>query len=608
MSQASLKLHSELEAVGARQSDPGLRLIEPLGKESHAQRPDAAPFIVSERFKMKLAHLEFEDLKPCDLNVRKKGHKDVADLVPSIRALGILQPLLVRPNCEGYEIIAGRRRYNALMALREGDGLVDPIPCIIMDANDDARAIEASLAENIARLPMDEVDQYKAFASLVDKGMTPEDIAAHFGVTERMVKQRLAIANIIEPILNAYRRDEIDASTLRNLTMATRKQQNTWWKLLKSEDEYAPTGRNLKSWLFGGAQLPVSNALFELADYKGGIISDLFGDERYFADADGFWMLQNAAIAAAAERYRQDGWTDVKTLEIGDHFQTWDHQKTTKDEGGKVFIAVSKSGEVSFHDGYLTLKEAQRHQTQGESDDVDPQRERSELTKAMRNYLALHKHAAVRVELLAHPDLALRLTVAHMIVGSSLWRVEAEPQRAENEGIATSIASSKAAAAFATERLHVNRLLGLEPQQRETLARQRHSLAAGYRLPELFATMIWLSDADVLRILAYLMAETLEAATDLTEILGERIGTDMEAWWAPEQTFFDLLRDREAIGGIVGEVLGEEARSGSSTFPLKVQKKAVLDHLGGTECGARCAWLPRYMRFPEDGYTDQLLA
>lgn len=217
---------------------------------------------------MKLDTLTLDTLSVSPLNVRKKGGKDFADLVPSIRSLGLLQPLVVRPNGEGFEVVAGQRRYRALVALAE-EGMTDPVPCIVMDEGDDAKAIEASLAENFSRLPMDEIDQYKAFAALADKGATPAEIAERFGITERMVRQRMAIANIINPILAAYQREEIRPETLRTLTMATPRQQKAWWKLYKSEDEYAPEGRALRDWLFGGAQIPVANALFEVEVYTG---------------------------------------------------------------------------------------------------------------------------------------------------------------------------------------------------------------------------------------------------------------------------------------------------------------------------------------------------
>ena len=79
---------------------------------------------------MQLDHIKLEDLKPAKLNVRKSGGKAVDDLVPSIRSLGLIQPLLVRPNCDGYEVVAGQRRYHALKALAE-DGAAEPVPCIV---------------------------------------------------------------------------------------------------------------------------------------------------------------------------------------------------------------------------------------------------------------------------------------------------------------------------------------------------------------------------------------------------------------------------------------------------------------------------------------------
>ena len=308
------------------------------------------------RLPMELQHINLNDLKPAAINVRKKGGKDVGDLIPSIRSLGVLQPLLVRPNCEGFEVVAGQRRYHALAALAD-EGVTDPVPCIVMADDDDAKAIEASLAENIARLPMDEIDQYKAFAVLVKQGASVEDIASQFGVTERLVTQRLAIANLIGPILTAYRKDEIDPQMVRILTMATKSQQKKWIELFKSEDEHAPLGYRLKCWLFGGAQISTDAAIFDLEEYKGGIISDLFGEDRYFDDAEQFWAAQNIAIAEAKEEYLADGWSEVIVLDIGEYFPSYEYVDTAKEDGGKVYIAVSYNGEVTPYEGQLSRKD-----------------------------------------------------------------------------------------------------------------------------------------------------------------------------------------------------------------------------------------------------------
>ena len=101
---------------------------------------------------MELAHIPLDQLKVSALNMRH-GRKapDISDILPSIRARGVQQPLLVRKNGKGYEIVAGRRRFFSLKQIAKESGKITPIPCAIMVAGDDAAALEASLIENIAR-------------------------------------------------------------------------------------------------------------------------------------------------------------------------------------------------------------------------------------------------------------------------------------------------------------------------------------------------------------------------------------------------------------------------------------------------------------------------
>lgn len=609
---------------------------------------------------MKLIHLTLDQLSPSRVNVRKKGGKEIADLLPSIRRLGILQPLLVRASADGYEVVAGQRRLAALTALA-AEGIADPVPVIVMQDGDDATAIEASLTENIARLPMDEIDQYKAFAALRGEGLEIGDIAARFGVSERLVTQRLAIAGIIEPVLNAYRRDEISAETLRVLTMATPRQQKDWWKLFKDKESYAPQGRQLRSWLFGGGVIRLERALFDLEQYKGPIISDLFSEARYFGDVQAFWSLQHAAIAARREAYLAKGWEAVVVLDIGQHVPRWDYVKVPKARGGKVYVSMTADGEVSFLEGYLPEREARRRQKQ-EAEGGKPNGAplpstvaRGELTKPMHNYIGLHKHAAVRTELLAHPRIALRLTVAHMIAGSGLWKLEADRQKAASPAIQDSLAASLAERGFAEERRRIHLLLGLDETDAEegadgdggtkadadseaepdaeahadggadedeaapdrdsqTVRRdgpvvfhgQGHWLE-GRCLARIFESLMHMEDSTVMRILTFAMAETLEAQTGTVDALGLLLGTDMRNWWAPDEVFFDLLRDKQAINAMVREVAGDVTAGAHALSTAKIQKKIVADCLNGTRTGEVKAgeWTPPYMAFPPRGYTTR---
>jgi ParB family transcriptional regulator, chromosome partitioning protein len=556
---------------------------------------------------MKLDHIPLEQLILSPLNVRAKGGKEIDDLLPSIKRLGILQPLLVRPNCEGFEIIAGQQRFHALTKIAE-DGAVEPVPCIIMEASDDAIAIEASLTENIAHLPMDEIDQYKAFAALREQGVDIGEIASRFGVTERLVNQRLAIAGIIEPILNAYRREQIGPDTLRALTMATPRQQKAWWKLFKDGDQHAPRGHSLRKWLFGGAEVPVANALFAEADYPGTIVGDLFGEDRYFADAQSFWPLQNAAIAVRKDEYLAAGWSEVVILDVGQHFPKWQHEKVGKKAGGKVFVEITHDGEVAFHEGWLSMKEAQRKAKGevGEGAGGEAKPSRPELTKAMQNYLGLHKHAGVRTELLAAPSTAVRLAVAHMIAGSSLWSIRPDARRPESKAIGESVALAQANKGFAEERSRIAALLGIhfaEDDEQPTVSGGGSWRSERPTLGEAFASLMQMEDATVLRVLTYLMAESLEAHTGTIEALGIVLGTDMRTWWQPDQVFYDLMRDKEALNAMVREVASDMTADAHVASTANVQKKIIADCLSGEREAQVANWLPRYMAFPAQGYT-----
>lgn len=556
---------------------------------------------------MQLQHIELSKLKDAAINMRhSKAAPDVSDILPSIRTRGVLVPLLVRPNGdgEGFEIVAGRRRYFAAKSVAEDGGTVEALPCAIMEPGDDAAALEASMLENLARLDPDEMTQYETFVRLTKSGKSVADIAATFGITELMVKRRLALGELLPKIREAYRNEDIDAETIRHLTLASKRQQRDWLKLFADPEQCAPRGYQLKQWLFGGQQIATEVALFPLEDYKGQTISDLFGETSYFADADQFWTLQNAAIAAKRDALLEDGWSDVEICETGQRFHSWEHEKTPKKDGGWVYITVSHGGEVEVQEGWLTAKEAKARRRATASKD-DPQADgkpvRPELTNPAQNYIELHRHAAVRHALLSHPGVALRLTVAHAIGGSALWRTEADSQATRKEETAESVAKSKAETALAQERKAVLKLLGL-PAHGHSVVR---SNGDDYRVVELFAALLKLSDDDVMRVLAIVMAETLEAGTAVVEALGTHLKVDMRDYWEADDAFFDLLRDKAAVNAMLRHIGGKAVADANVSATTKVQKRIVRDFITGDGRKKAEGWQPRYMEFPFKAYTKK---
>src|SRR3954451_23984270 len=128
---------------------------------------------------MELKHIELANLTVSAANMRGRAKVDIDNILPSVRARGILVPLMVRANgsSDTFEIVAGKRRYHAALAVaEENGGDAEPLPCAGLAEADDAAAREASLIENVARLDPDEVPRWETFTRLVKEGRSPDDI------------------------------------------------------------------------------------------------------------------------------------------------------------------------------------------------------------------------------------------------------------------------------------------------------------------------------------------------------------------------------------------------------------------------------------------------
>ena len=218
----------------------------------------------------------------------------------------------------------------------------------------------------------------------------------------------------------------------------------------------------------------------------------------------------------------------------------------------------------------------------------------------MQNYLELHRHAAVRAKLMNHVDVTFRLMVAHAIAGSALWRIAAEPQCAVNEEISQSVATSKAQGIFDEERKEVQRILDL-PQHGSTVA---YATGDDYRTAQVFAKLLTLSDGEVHRVLAFVMGETLEAGSAIVEALGNHLKVTMADNWQPDDTFFDLLKNKTVINAMLKQVAGKKVADGNVTATGKTQKKIIQDCLAGENDRKKVeGWLPGYMAFPFKPYS-----
>lgn len=547
-----------------------------------------------------LKYLPVDELKVSALNMRR-GRKapNVDDIYPSILKSGVHETLLVRKEGKTYGVVAGRRRLFALRRKAKETGKPQRAPCAIMQPGDDAAAMEASIIENTGHQPVTEMQALDAYGRLAKKGRTIAEIADYFGVTELKVKRILALAGLHDDIRALYAAEKIDVPSIRALTLASDEQQVEWLRLFNSEDEYAPRGERLKAWLAGGERISDDKALFDLKDYDGTLITDLFGDNAIFADADHFWTRQNEAIAALADGYRTSGWRDVVILERGKHFPAWNYAKRPKSKDGKVFIEIRHDGLVTAHEGYLSHDDVKKINRILSGDAPDTEKDASikpEMSGPMVEYIDLHRHVAVRAELCNHPKIALRLALAHLIAGSPLWRVGVEDQRTRKEATAESLAASEGEKRFAERRAEAVKLLESEDGD-STL------VDSGLGLPDLFAKLLTLDDAEVLQIFAVAMGETLTAGSPAVEAAAHAIQADIAGLWSPDDAFFDLLRDKRAINAMLGEAASPRTARSMVSDTGKAQKQALRNRMVGIGCDARPDWRPRWMAVPPGIYV-----
>ena len=117
--------------------------------------------------------------------------EELASLAESIREVGILQPILLRQTDDGYELIAGERRWRA--ARRVG---LQHVPALVRDT-DDASALEHALVENVHRSDLNVLEEAAAYQQLVeDFGLTHEEVAIRVGRSRTSVTNTLRLLQL----------------------------------------------------------------------------------------------------------------------------------------------------------------------------------------------------------------------------------------------------------------------------------------------------------------------------------------------------------------------------------------------------------------------------
>jgi ParB family chromosome partitioning protein len=190
-----------------------------------------------------LQDLKLEKLIPSPYNPRKQFNRtDDDELADSIRAQGLLSPLLVRPvNGDGgqFEIVAGERRYRAAKQV----GLAK-VPCIVREFTDEA-AREAQIIENLQRQdisPLEEASGFQELLKTIGSGaaekVTVDQIAERVGKSKRYIYARLQLLGLSEPVKKALASGKIEASHAQELAPLKPEQQAEMVKRIDAISSY----------------------------------------------------------------------------------------------------------------------------------------------------------------------------------------------------------------------------------------------------------------------------------------------------------------------------------------------------------------------------------
>jgi ParB family chromosome partitioning protein len=310
-------------------------------------------------------------------NVRRvKAGISVEELAADIARRGLLQSLNVRPVLDTdsketgmFEVPAGGRRFQALQLLVQQKRLAKnaPVPCVVRDPSTPILAEDDSLAENVQRAPLHPLDQFRAFKTMRDKGMSEDDIAAAFFVTVSVVNQRLRLAAVSEKLLDVYAEDGVSLEQLMAFTVTNdHARQVQVWEAVKDTWNRHPS--HIRRMLTERtARASDKRAVFVgLGAYQqaGGIVMrDLFEDD------DGGWLenvpllesLVAEKLKAEAEKVAAEGW---KWIEVNGDFPYGHTDRLRELEGKPVDLTPEEQAEIKE-------LEAEREKIEVEYQDAD---------------------------------------------------------------------------------------------------------------------------------------------------------------------------------------------------------------------------------------------
>jgi ParB family chromosome partitioning protein len=265
--------------------------------------------------------IPFNKLVLSQSNVRRvKAGVSIEQLAESIALRTLLQSLSVRAvvDADGqetgmFEVPAGGRRYRALELLVKQKRMAktQPVPCVVRDSG---IAEDDSLAENDERIGLHPLDQFRAFQSLRDGGMSEEEIAARHFVAPAIVKQRLRLASVSPKLHEVYADDGMTLEQLMafSVTADQARQEEVWDNVSRSQlDEPYQIRRMLTENTVRGSDRRAQFIGLGAYEQAGGtVMRDLFehDDGGWLQDVPLLDRLVTEKLKAEAGTIAAEGW------------------------------------------------------------------------------------------------------------------------------------------------------------------------------------------------------------------------------------------------------------------------------------------------------------
>jgi ParB family chromosome partitioning protein len=325
--------------------------------------------------------IPFNKLMLSQSNVRRvKAGVSIEQLAESIAQRTLLQSLNVRAvvDADGnetgmFEVPAGGRRYRALELLVQQKRMAktQPVPCVVREGG---IAEDDSIAENDERVGLHPLDQFRAFQTLRNLGMSEEDIAARHFVAAAIVKQRLRLASVSPTLHEVYAEDGMTLEQLMafSVTGDHARQEQVWDNVSRSGyDEPYQIRRMLTEDTVRASDKRaqfVGIAAYEAAD--GGVLRDLFerDDGGWLQDVPLLERLVTEKLKAEAETIAAESW---KWIEVAISFPYGHDDGFRQLEGTPVDVTAEEQATIEALHAEQAELEAEYQDADELPDEVD---------------------------------------------------------------------------------------------------------------------------------------------------------------------------------------------------------------------------------------------